>query len=584
MAVNKESRNLFTLLSAGLALGVLVVSNLLADRVFLRLDLTEEGRYSLSRPFYSILSKLESPLKLTYYVSEKVPAEFETGKRDLMDKLREIETAAKGKVVLELVDPTHDEALKKKLAEESPYMVSSVKSVEKDKVSVANFYSVLRLTYQHKPPIPYPRVYNAEELEYLLANGILALTQKEKPVISIYAPRPPRPRTPGASAPPSDGFEWLFQAKILDERFDKRRVEFTEASSIPEKTRLLIVLRPKALSERAQYEITRYLAQGGKVCFISSPWEIDLEYGNIEPVKSGLDGYLGTLGVGWVPAFVCDESNAPLPRIKKVQALEFMEYEPHPFFVRVLPQNLDLGNPITRFLPSLVLPYSSAFTLDAEKSAALGLTLDILAKTSDHSWTEPVGAFLDVRKPIQSPAKYDRPRPVFLRLTGRFPFPWAGKTLPEWPAPDPRGTAGADPAKKGAPQPVPALEDGGGAQEGMLFLFACPESFHGTYLFHPKLQETFTGNGNVLLNVIETCGLGDDLVKIRTKRYETRGIQKFEGKDGETKRNAIKLALVIIVVLLVLAFAVVRWAFRRDRQVRYERGFSASTGPSSFTP
>jgi hypothetical protein len=86
-----------------------------------------------------------------------------------------------------------------------------------------------------------------------------------------------------------------------------------------------------------------------------------------------------------------------------------------------------------------------------------------------------------------------------------------------------------------------------------------------------------------LINIAESVSLGDDLIRLRTKQYETRTIEKFVGAEYDRRRATIKFALIGGIPLLVILFAVIRSAWRRDAQTRYERRFSATSGPSSFS-
>src|SRR5438477_11798935 len=105
MAINKASRDTMVIVAVVVAVCVTIFANLLADKKFGRLDLTKEGRYSLSKPFRNILNQLEDTLEVTYYVSEKSPPPgFETYKRNMLDKLHEIEMASNGKVKVTPID------------------------------------------------------------------------------------------------------------------------------------------------------------------------------------------------------------------------------------------------------------------------------------------------------------------------------------------------------------------------------------------------------------------------------------------------------------------------------------------------
>jgi hypothetical protein len=104
------------------------------------------------------------------------------------------------------------------------------------------------------------------------------------------------------------------------------------------------------------------------------------------------------------------------------------------------------------------------------------------------------------------------------------------------------------------------------------------------YLNDQSLGQFMQGNAAMIVNIAESVSLGDDLVKLRTKRYETRAIDKLAGADNDAKRSAIKFLLIVGVPLLTICFALIRMALRRNTQSRYERRYAATIGPSSFTP
>ena len=76
---------------------------------------------------------------------------------------------------------------------------------------------------------------------------------------------------------------------------------------------------------------------------------------------------------------------------------------------------------------------------------------------------------------------------------------------------------------------------------------------------------------------------GDDLIKLRSKHYETRIISKLYGEDKEATRQIWKVALIAGVPIFVLLFAIYRFILRRINQLSYERKFAGTTGPSSFS-
>jgi ABC-2 type transport system permease protein len=92
----------------------LVIANLLLVNLWLyplsvlRLDLTAGREYSLSRTTADLLGGLQEPLTLRAFVSEKTHPLLAPLVPQLSDLLREYEIAGRGKVSIEVVDPTKD--------------------------------------------------------------------------------------------------------------------------------------------------------------------------------------------------------------------------------------------------------------------------------------------------------------------------------------------------------------------------------------------------------------------------------------------------------------------------------------------
>jgi ABC-2 type transport system permease protein len=105
-----------------LAVFLLVVNVLLANvwlnRITnLRMDLTEGRLYSISEPTYEYLDKLEEPLLIRAYFSEKTHPFLSPLIPQLRDLIKEYELAGQGKVRVEFIDPANHPALEREANE-----------------------------------------------------------------------------------------------------------------------------------------------------------------------------------------------------------------------------------------------------------------------------------------------------------------------------------------------------------------------------------------------------------------------------------------------------------------------------------
>ena len=82
------------IIGAVLLSGIAILVNMIFDNLnFGRFDLTAEQVYKLSPSVKKILSQLDAPIELTYYVSssEKMPTTWKNLERDVIDKLNQQE-------------------------------------------------------------------------------------------------------------------------------------------------------------------------------------------------------------------------------------------------------------------------------------------------------------------------------------------------------------------------------------------------------------------------------------------------------------------------------------------------------------
>src|SRR6188768_4246046 len=92
---------------------ILVAVNVISSGVRKRVDLTKEQAYTLSAGTRAILAKLDAPVKIRFYCSQKAESSPETVflksyARKVEDLLTEYKQAGRGKIILEKYDPQPD--------------------------------------------------------------------------------------------------------------------------------------------------------------------------------------------------------------------------------------------------------------------------------------------------------------------------------------------------------------------------------------------------------------------------------------------------------------------------------------------
>ena len=95
----------------GLIAVVIVAANLILSNLPLRVDLTAERLYTLSKGSRAVIAKLTEDVTLKYYLSSSsadMPMALKTYATQVGNILREYQLAGRGRIVLEQYDPKPD--------------------------------------------------------------------------------------------------------------------------------------------------------------------------------------------------------------------------------------------------------------------------------------------------------------------------------------------------------------------------------------------------------------------------------------------------------------------------------------------
>src|SRR5450432_1812397 len=136
-------------------IGGIVLVNLIATRVFGRLDLTQNGIYTLSAPSKELVRALPEPLTVKAYISKDLPPELVTVSRYMRDLMDEYSSASKGKLHFEVM--------------------------RTGKLEVSQEYLGLCFEYNGQSEA-IPQVTQAEGLEYMATSLIKRMSQKKRKV------------------------------------------------------------------------------------------------------------------------------------------------------------------------------------------------------------------------------------------------------------------------------------------------------------------------------------------------------------------------------------------------------------------
>src|SRR5215470_7066563 len=264
--MHKKSLETILYSTAGILvmLVLVIVFNFVASAARTRLDLTEEKAYTLSAGTRNILKKLDTPVKIRFYSTKAENASQQTVMlgayaRRVEDLLSEYRQAGHGKITIEKFDPQPDSD-----AEDSAHL----DGIDGEPLPGGEkYYLGLAVTMlDQKQTLAFLDPGRERLLEYDLSRAISRVIAPEKPVVGIMSPLPVfgMPSNPMMARMGQQGQEpWAIVTELKND-FNVQRVGM-DADKIEDDIKVLVVIHPREISEKAQYAIDQFIMRGGKV-------------------------------------------------------------------------------------------------------------------------------------------------------------------------------------------------------------------------------------------------------------------------------------------------------------------------------
>src|SRR6266853_1767446 len=484
---------------------ILVLLNFVLGAARGRIDLTQGALYTLSEGSRAVLGKLESPVKIRLYFSQSdIPLPIKAYGRRVEDLLAEFRQAGRGKVTVEKLDPQPDSD-----AEDS----ATLEGVEAQVTpSGDKFYLGASISYaDQKLALPALTPDREPLLEYDLVRAIARVTATSKPVIGVMSAlpvfgMPPIPMTGGQPMEPQ-----VFIGELRRD-YTVKRVGL-DPERIDDDIKVLLVIHPRGIGDRAQYALDQFVLRGGKLIAFLDP-------------SAYFDqlGQMGGMGGGGTPS--------SLDRLVKAWGLGFdsgkvvldMRYltgagaRTLPTLLSLNDNAFDPNDIATARLGSLLMPFAGAFT----GKPVEGLSETVLMKSSAYSQlVDSFAATTQGETAVRGFKPSGTEYPLAIRLTGKF------KTA----FPEGRPKAGDRSEKKAAKAPE-AKPEAVQIQEIFGQRIVIPRN--GNIAFAQALVDQFAGDP-ALIKLRSRASAARPFTVIRD--MEARAQQAYLGKIKELEDN-----------------------------------------------
>ncbi len=362
--------------------GILIVVNILSETIVLRVDMTENTIYSLSKASKRIIKSLDDNIIIKAYFSRDLPAQYQAARKYLNDLLHEYHTYSKAKINFKFYDPSGDE----NIAREA--MVSGIPPLKftesaKEKFEIKQGYMGVVILYEDKTEVM-PIIENIRGLEYDLTTRIKKITSKENKVIGYIG-------DPGISE--------QLKENIIS------RYDFIEISSLElldEKKVSSVIVNAGTGISREKMEILSDIADKKiPMGIFADRYDIDLEKFSGTETEVRINEFLDEYGMKIGRGLILDRQNQRIGITTRQGMFTIQNVVNYPYFPLVT--DIDRENPAVRDLD--VITFSFVSPIEIDKNKVKNYDFFVLAKTSKNSWLDEGVDFMSPMREYFPPGK-----------------------------------------------------------------------------------------------------------------------------------------------------------------------------------
>ncbi|MGQ0664368.1 MAG: GldG family protein [Pseudomonadota bacterium] len=534
-----------TLISAGglvLAAILFLAFNIVANALLgvARIDLTAEKLYTLSAGTRSVLAKIDEPITLRFYFSDRLGKEipsYASYAVRLREMLREYQTVARGKLRLEIIDPPSFSD------EEDRAVALGLQGVPVNQAGELVYFGLAGVNSSDKEEaIPFFQPERERFLEYDLTKLVFNLATPKKKAVGLLSSLPLQGEFRGPRMPPEP---WTIYTQ-LQQFFEVRAIE-RDAKDIPQDIGVLVVVHPKDLPERTLYAIDQFVLAGGHALVFVDP-HAEGELGR--PGPAAQTGYtasqLKKLFDAWGVELVEGKLAGDRASARRVNAGTETRIRAVDYVLWLALRDANLNRSDVLMAETGLIQMASAGILKPKDGATT--TITPLIQTSPQSMQIEAESVKMSPDPVRLLAEFKPENGSFMlaaRIRGDVK-----SAFPGGPPADPKPAEG-EPKSEGAPGTAAALPAPGAhlAQSRApvnIIVVADTDLLEDRFwvqvqdFFGQKLLVPTAANGDFVINAVDNLSGSDDLISLRSRGGSARPFTRVQAiqRDAELRYRA----------------------------------------------
>ncbi len=525
MSKTLKKKNIIQLLSV---VATVILINYIASFVILRLDLTTEGRYTLSEQTKELLSNLDESLYIKIYLEgDDIPVNFKQLRTALKDLLEEFKYYGNNDIDFRFINPTNNPDKKakfglwKELSEKGIQPIETEEVSEEGNTSRKLIFPGAVIVYKGKElgvnllksdrANQEQNIKNSiQTLEYELTNAIRKLSVKKKQEIAFI-----------------EGHGELNEMEVMDistslsEYYNVKRGAINETPGILDKFSVVIIADPQTkFSENDKLVLDQYIMQGGKLLLMMNGAKLSLDSLRNSPVtvampyQSELNDQLFRYGVRLNPGVVQDARCGVIGLVRQTAngQTKIVSY-PWTYYPVMLSNNT---HTINKYMNLLKTEFPASLDTVASSPDVKKTILLSSSSKSKFSYAPAEVSFMNVQRKINTDGFNKKHIPIAVLLEGEFESNFKDRLLQNLIIPR------NEIIKKSKPTKIIVVSDGSIARnlvsnKGEVYPLG----------FDMNLKRSYKGNKEFILNAINYLSDDEGFMEIRLREIKMRLLNKL---------------------------------------------------------
>ncbi|MFT6855049.1 MAG: ABC-2 type transport system permease protein [Cyclobacteriaceae bacterium] len=542
-------------------IGIAVI--LLLFQVFssyrLRLDLTEENRYSISETTKELLKTVDSPINIEVYLAGEMPANFLRFQKSIEELLIEYNVYSGAPIDVKLRDPS---AASSTQSRNQYYQALMSQGLEPTNIN----YSEDGETSQK---IVFPGAiisYKGQELPVNLLNGNRAQGPEEiinqsierleyefnQSIVQLMGGSRKRIGFVTGHGEP-DSLDIAAFTNLILEKYDLFKINLPKRTSPLLGYDMVMIGKPTSkFNEVEKYYLDQYLMNGGRLMFLVDALRVNMDSAAGEGTvatayETGLNDLLFKYGVRINSNYVVDLNCGDFPVVAgNIGNQPQIRMLPWPYF----PIITNYGNhPAVKNTDAVMARFTS--TIDTVRAKGIKKTPLMMTSARSKVLGSPIQvSFNDLQSELV-PEKFQAgPQAIAYLLEGRFNSLYANRFPPN-------RFDRSQTIAEGKESKIVVISDGDLIRNDLSIEDGTPLALG----VEPYTQNTY-GNEDLIMNLIDYLVDDFGLVETKSKEIKIRPLDKVKVKEQRTTLQLINVGLPIALIIL---FGMMKAFYRKKR-------------------